>query len=259
MHWQRLLALAAATAAFIAAGAMTGSACGGSETTSSPSASGEVLSLKLESAHFRVWADRAAPSTLREIADRLEAELPRVSADLGVTAMPTTTVEVWTDRESFYADMLASIGRRYEGATGYVVGASNVTILSGSNPAGEASHELIHCVSLRLNPGIGNNPRWLWETVALYENGERVDPRTLAYLVAGDYPTLAQLDGDYSATRQIYEVGFLIGEFIVATWGRDGLVRLVAANGDIPRTCGVAVEEFERRWAAFVRQTYFGQ
>jgi hypothetical protein len=112
---------------------------------------------------------------------------------------------------------------------------------------------------LTVNPGIGNNPRWLWETVALYENGERVDPRTLAYLVAGDYPTLAQLDGDYSATRQIYEVGFLIGEFIVATWGRDGLVRLVAANGDIPRTCGVAVEEFERRWAAFVRQTYFGQ
>jgi len=53
-------------------------------------------------------ADRALPSTLRDVADTLEAALPRISADLGVTAMPTTTVEVWTDRESFYADMAAT-------------------------------------------------------------------------------------------------------------------------------------------------------
>ena len=258
-HLQGLPARSVAAAALLAAGLLTGPACGRSGTASSPSASGEVLSLKLETAHFRVWADRALPSTLRDVADTLEAALPRISVDLGVTAMPTTTVEVWTDRESFYADMAATLGRRYEGATGYVAGATNITILAGANPASAASHELAHCASLRANPSLGNNPRWLWETVALYENGDFVDPRTLTYLVAGNYPTLAQLDGDYSSTRQIYEVGFLIGEFVVAAWGKDGLVRLIAVNGDVMRAFGAAVSEFEQRWADFVRQKYFGR
>jgi len=74
--------------------------------------------------------------------------------------------------------------------------------------------------------------------------------------VAGHY---AQLDGDYSSTRQIYEVGFLIGECVVAAWGKDGLVRLIAVNGDVTRAFGVAVSEFEQRWADFVRQKYFGR
>lgn len=241
----------------VAAAMLAGVACDGSPTTPGPGAQPETLTLRLETAHFRVWADRAAAATLSEIADRLEAELPRVSTDFGVTAMPLTTVEVWTDRESFYLDMQASIGRRVDGATGYVVGATNVTILQGVNDAARAAHEQVHCVSLRLNSTIGNNPRWLWETVALYENGDFVDPRTLAYLRAGNYPTLAQLSGDYSATVQIYEVGYLLGEFVVASWGKDGLARLIQTNGDLPRVCGVTAQEFEQRWASFVREKYF--
>jgi hypothetical protein len=94
--------------------------------------------------------------------------------------------------------------------------------------------------------------------VALYENGDFVDPRTLAYLRAGNYPTLAQLTADYSATVRVYEVGYLLGEFIVASWGRDGLIRLIQSNGDLPRVCGVTAQEFEQRWASFVRGKYFG-
>jgi hypothetical protein len=231
-------------------------ACGAGQPVTGPGAAGEVLSLKLDSAHFRILADRAAASTLRDIADRLEADLERYSTDLGVSGRPITTVEVWTDRDAFYADMQASIGTRYEGATGYVTGATNVTILDGEGAPARASHELAHCVSLRLNPTLGNNPRWLWETVALYENGDRVDPRTLPYLQAGSFPTLAQLNGAYGATRQVYEVGFLLGEFIVAVWGQAGLAGLILANGDIPRVCGVPESEFERRWADFVRAKY---
>jgi hypothetical protein len=238
-------------------GSIVGAGCGGADSVASPGAPSEVLSVKLETAHFRLWADRAAPATLREIADALEAELPRISADLAVTAMPVTTVDVWTDRESFYADMVATTGTRYEGATGYVPNPTRIKILAVSAPARSACHELVHCVSLRLNATIGNNPRWLWETAALYENGEFVDPRGLSYLVAGSFPTLAQLNAGYSASRQIYEVGFLLGEFIVATWGREGLVGLLASNGDVARVCGVSVDDFERRWAAYVRQKYF--
>jgi hypothetical protein len=215
-----------------------------------------VLSLRLETAHFRVWANHATATTTTQIAERLETEFPRLSADLGVADLPVTTVEVWSDTESFHADMAASIGRRVVGATGYVVGPTNVTILDGANAAGRTTHELAHCVSLRVNPRLGNNPRWLWEAVALYENGERVDPRTLPYMQNGNYPTLAQLSGDYASSLQIYDVGFVLGEFIVATWGRDGLIRLIQANGDLSGTVGLTAAEFEQRWYAFVTEKY---
>ena len=107
-----------------------------------------------------------------------------------------------------------------------------------------------------MNPTFGNNPRWLWESVALFENGEFVDPRTLGYMVQGRYPTLAALDADPSASRQVYEVGYVIAEFIVARAGRDGLRALVRAHGQLPTIGFRAPSEFEAAWAAWVRDRY---
>ena len=41
-------------------------------------------------------------------------------------------------------------------------------------------HEFAHCVSLKINPAIGNNPRWLWQAVALYEANLPWDPSMLS-------------------------------------------------------------------------------
>jgi hypothetical protein len=234
--------------------------CGGDTTGAGTGPSTrESLSLKLETPHFRVLADRATPTTVQLVADALEANRARIETDLEVTSSRITTVEVWTDAESFYRDMQATIGQRFDGATGYVSGPSDLAILAGSNaPAHTAVHEFCHCVALRLNASIGNNPRWLWETVALYENGEFVDPRTASYLRAGTFPTLAQLNADYQNSQQIYQVGYVLGEFIVTTWGQGGLVRLVRGNGDIERVLEVSVPAFEERWQTFVRGKYLG-
>ncbi len=217
----------------------------------------ETLSLKLQTAHFHLLADRAPSETLRGIADALEANCARIAADLEVADdLRTTTVEVWTDTEAFYSDMQATIGSRFEGATGYVTGPADVALLVGPNPSRTAVHEFSHCVAIRLNASIANNPRWLWETVALYENREFVDPRTVGFLRSGDYPTIAQLDVSYDTGHQIYQVGYVLGEFIVADWGQSGLARLVRGNGDIERVFGITVAEFERRWHLFLREKY---
>jgi hypothetical protein len=42
--------------------------------------------------------------------------------------------------------------------------------------------------------------------VALFENDEFVDPRSISYLAQGRFPTLADLDADANASRQVYEV-----------------------------------------------------
>ena len=87
------------------------------------------------------------------------------------------------------------LGQRFA-ATGYVTGPEEIRVLAVPSVARNAVHELCHVASLYVNPGIANNPRWLWESVALYENGELVDPRSLPYMVEGRPPTLAQLDAD---------------------------------------------------------------
>jgi len=40
-----------------------------------------------------------------------------------------------------------------------------------------AVHEIVHVATLNFNPNIGDNPRWLWESVPLYLAGEFVDPK----------------------------------------------------------------------------------
>lgn len=229
--------------------------CGGRPTVPTPAATASALSLRLETAHFRLSTDAAPEALLRAVADRLEAELPRYQADLGVPSVRPFEVHVWQDEAAWFAEVQRYMGRRVD-TTGYVTGPDGIRVLAVEQVARNASHELAHCVSLYVNPRFGNNPRWLWESVALYENGERVDPRTLDYMVAGRPPTLEQLDADVMTSRQVYELGFLIGEFIVDRGGQGALVELVRSSGDTQAVLGRSGAGFEQAWFAWVKQRY---
>src|SRR5215218_2700536 len=153
--------------------------------------------------------------------------------------------------------MGSDVGRVFRSSAGYVFHDNEVRVLVTSATPVNAVHEFCHIVSLHVNASFGNNPRWLWETVALYENGERLDPQSLAYLREGAFPTLVQLDADFDTNRMIYEVGYLLGEFIVRRWGQDALRRLIVANGALESVLGLDASAFEREWQAYVRRVYF--
>ena len=72
--------------------------------------------------------------------------------------------------------------------------------------------------------------------------------------MAGQPPSLAELSS-LDDTR-IYEVGYLIGEFIVQRWGSAALPALIRSFGDTRSTLGVSSAEFEREWYAAVRVRY---
>jgi len=38
----------------------------------------------------------------------------------------------------------------------------------------------------------------------------------MSHAISLSFPTLSELDADPNASRQVYEVGYLIGEFVVA-------------------------------------------
>jgi hypothetical protein len=230
-------------------------------TATSPSASPlsaafvESLSLKVQTAHFQVFGSKTPEATLRAAAARLEAEYPRILSELGIASHPMVTVRIWQDTTPYYDELTKYFGTRRP-ATSYITGPTELRLLAGGNLETNAVHEFVHAVSLDVNPRFSSNPRWFWETVALYENGEFVHPRLLEFLVNGNFPTLQQLDGDATTDTPISQVGYLLGEFIVSRYGRAPFLRLIETGADLQGILGVSTAEFEAAWQTFVRQRY---
>lgn len=174
---------------------------------------------------------------------------------LGVSSMPVVTVRIWQDETTYFNELTRYFGVRYQ-ATGYVTGPGELRLLATSLLNANVVHEFIHAATLVVNPQFGNNPRWFWETVALYENGELVNPRTLDYVVRGAFPTLQQLNVDPNAGTQIYQLGYTLGEFIVARYGRPAFLRLIQTNADLRGVLGLSEAEFESAWQSYVRERY---
>jgi len=238
--------------------------CGG-QTATSPSATGpslstalsrESLTPRLQTAHFQMLAGTTTPDAmLRAAGDRLEAEYVRILGDLGQSSHPMVTVRVWQDATSYYDELTRFFGTRNQG-TGYLTGPTELRLLAGGNMNTNVVHEFTHAVCLNMNPRFANNPRWFWESVALYENGEFVHPNLIESLSRGNFPTLQQLNADVNPDTPINQIGYLLGEFIVSRYGRNALIKLIQTNADLPGVLGVSSAEFEAAWQSFVRQKY---
>ena len=211
--------------------------------------------MRIQTSHFQIFGGASPDATLRTVADSLEAEYARILGDLGVSTHPIVTVRIFHDPTSYYNELTRYFGTRYQ-ATGYITGPTEMRLLAGGNLTTSAVHEFVHAVSLDVNPRFGNNPRWFWETVALYENGEFVNPRLLESVARGNFPTLQQLNADVNADTQIYQLGFVLGEFIVSRWGRPAFLRLIETNADIPGVLGLSTADFEAAWQSYVRGRY---
>jgi hypothetical protein len=238
---------------FLAAVAIT-TGCG-SSPIAPPAAGVELLELKVTTPHFRLFAGRTPDTTVQSAADALERQYARVLSDLTVTSLGPITVQIWQDQTTYYAALDRYFGVHYQ-AAGYIAGADQLRVLAVPQLDVNVVHEFCHAVSLSVSPTFANNPRWLWETVALYENGELVPPRTLDYFVRGTYPTLAELNADPNAGHQVYELGYVIGEYIVARWGRVGLLDLIRAHGDVTAVFGVTPGAFEAEMYGWIRARY---
>ena len=213
-------------------------------------------------AHFTFQYTARDADTIATMAAALEAQQARVVGDLGSSAMPVVTVTLYSDHDALAAAVRPAAGAIPSWSSGLVTAQNQIHMMSpnaaGWGPIDAAMtnlvHEFAHCVSLHVNPRIGNNPRWFWEAVAIYEARQSVDPRTLSYMTAHAPPSfdrLNQLDNTL-----VYDVGFTIGEFIVARWGATSLHDLIVANGDTVSVLGTPLQDFEHQWFVYVRERY---
>ena len=234
--------------------------CGSRAITESPQS--EWISPAYASAHFSLHYQQLDRATIAQTAAAMEAEYSRIVDDLGGVESPRVDIWLYADHAALERALTPLIGTFPSWAAGAASRRDRIHMMSPNAPAWQPYsrmitnlvHEFAHCVSLQRNGTIGNNPRWLWESVAIYEAGQFRDPKSLAYMTALTPPSLASLSS-FDNTR-VYEVGFTIGEFIVTRWGKPALVTLIGNNGDIQATLGISQAQFEADWFTFVRQKY---
>jgi hypothetical protein len=222
-----------------------------------------VQTLEYSSAHFEFHLTEFDRNSIVSIAQHLEDNYSRVTADLSARNLPIINVQFYSSQSALHQTL------NFPNSPAWLVGAATardqIHMMSPNAPNLNRAfeemltilvHEFTHCVSLHLAPQSANNPRWLWEGVALYEAGQFVHPNRLAYLVNGNPPTLAGLNANWQTNAQIYEVGYLLVEYIVETWGKPQLANLINVLGDIQAVLGISVAAFESGWYTFVRAKY---
>jgi hypothetical protein len=213
----------------------------------------------IESDHFTFTLYDGLPqSIIAPIINEMNNNYNRILNDLDVQSVQKTKVEIWDDETHFQNDMKRDIGINYPGTLGYIYNMTCIRLLNRGNLAHNTVHEFAHIVSLYVNNHFANNPRWFWEAVATYESGEFYNPKNLSYLAAGNFPTITELNSDFnSGNRKIYEVGYLISEYILETWGKESYILMIKLNADIKNVLGVTTQQFETGWKNFVLTKYF--
>ena len=102
------------------------------------------------------------------------------------------------------------------------------------------THEFTHCVHLNIDYA-PNNPRWLWEGLAMYEAGWLEDPAPLYVGFGNKFPPLAQITNGAE-----YMLGFVIIEAIKDQWGWDTIIALIKKHGDVQAVLNINQQAFEK-------------
>jgi hypothetical protein len=195
---------------------------------------------------------------MRATADSIERHYSRILADLLIDSVVKTDVHFYKTHEELSAGSGMSLP---SWAIGLATAKDQIHMMSPNLPDYNYAymitvlvHEYTHCVTLNMRANFSNNPRWLWESVALYESGMFVHPADIEYLVQQNPPTLAEMNSINNT--KIYEVGYLLSEYIVENWDRQHLKDMILTNGNISSVLGMTVTEFQTAWFQWVKSEY---
>lgn len=214
--------------------------------------------------HFEWFLTSLDEDNVAEMASDLENEYSRITNDLDATQMPIVRIHLYVSSEELHQALSDEVPNLPTWATGLVTSKTDVHIVTPNSQQFSSSefdarkidiiHEFAHCVTLHVRSNFANNPRWLWESVAVYEANQFIDPNSVSYMVQELPPTLNELNS-FSNTK-VYEVGFTVTEYIVEHWDRNTLVQLILSNGNLPSVLGITADEFQNNWFQFVKDKY---
>jgi hypothetical protein len=205
-----------------------------------------LLTLKKSTDHFSYLYSNSDSANITRIAEILERDYKKIPADFKLTSLPVVTVRVFPNLLSFHQSINFPGAPKEMVATAF--GKDDFRMVSPTAPDVDSAilmkgvtHEFTHVVHLNVDYS-PNNPRWLWEGVAMYEANWFFDPAQLPGFKDKQFPPLATLSGGVE-----YVLGFVIIEAIVDTWGFDAIIDLVKKHGDVKAVLNLDEEEFEKK------------
>ena len=217
---------------------------------------------QLTTTTFSITYTAADAGSVSAIANTAEASVARIREALGVSQGARVRVNYYATHSELAAAVRPYVGTIPSWATGVVTAGDAIHLLSpaASGPDQIAAaatiliHEFAHCVTLQLSPDSGNNPRWLWETIALYYANQFRHPSTVDAFRSGGAPALSALNGQENTV--VYEVGFLLGEFIIERGGPGALRRLVQVRGNTTAALELSEATLVSEWRAWIRSRH---
>ena len=206
-----------------------------------------------------VLYDGTSPAIIPSIYNELLLKQAPLMKSFGLDSIPVITVRVWQSQKAYLDEQERSIGQRYAFSTGYIEPKSNEIRLLyfGGEIQRTALHEFVHLLTLQINPNFANNPRWLWEAVAIYKSEDYWFHMNNRSAIKGRFDGLVQdLYNKPNSSSAVYELGYTVGEFIERSWGEGAFVDLIKSNGDPSQLTDQPIESLFYDWEQFVKTTY---
>jgi hypothetical protein len=216
------------------------------------SAMDSLLPRRKSSDHFAFWFSDADTVTVDSVAHYLEAQHARILRDFKLKSLPVTIVKMYPDLKSFHMAINQPDAPAEILATAF--GRNEFRMVSPTKGGPELmqfiSHEFTHCVHLNIDYS-PNNPRWLWEGVAMYESGWFIDPAQIDEIKNRNFPALQQLSNGME-----YALGYVIIEAIKDMWGFDTVIGLIKNRGKAEKVLPISGVKFEQDIFEYIYKKY---
>lgn len=211
-----------------------------------------LITLRSKSKHFEYWYNEADKQVIDSLSDYLEKSYDRILSDFKISALPITRVKIYPDLKLFHTAINQPDAPAEVLATAF--GKDEFRMVSPSKGGEDMlkfiSHEFTHCVHLNIDYS-PNNPRWLWEGLAMYESGWFMDPNGLEDIKSKKFPALSSLSNGME-----YMLGYVVIEAIKDQYGFDKVIELIKTQGDIKKVFGLSDEEFNDKVFGFIHKKY---
>lgn len=224
------------------------------DSTDSFTSLDHLMNLKRVSEHFVVMHGPTDSSKVLSMINELENNYSRILKDLKVDKMPLITVRIYPDRSSFLKGINFPNAPDFVMATAF--GTDDIRMVSPN--AGVDSemlmkgvvHEFVHCVHLSIEYA-PNNPRWLWEGLAMYESKWFFDPKEVDFIKDQKFPSLDSLNDGSE-----YMLGYVIIEAVKEIWDFDVVLQLIKNRGKAYPIVKIGNNEFSQKVFQYIYRKY---
>lgn len=211
-----------------------------------------LIPLRTKGAHFEYWYSETDKHIIDSLSAYLEGSYSRILNDFKLKSLPVTRVKIYPDLKSFHIAINQPDAPAEVLATAF--GKDEFRMVSPSKGGEDMmkfiSHEFTHCVHLNIDYS-PNNPRWLWEGLAMFESGWFMDPSGIDDIKNKKFPALGELSNGME-----YMLGYVVIEAIKDLYGFDKVIELVKNQGDIRKVFAITDEEFGKNVFEQVHKKY---